>query len=409
MSRKSVILVNHLLEPPNQISGITRYLFGLLEQLVLSSKYRYVLATTWSLGELPASLRDASIVVMTLPFHRSRPINILSQMATISRLMRETGAVLEFNCNPIGCFRSGWPRVITVHDLYFEVMPSLYRWRHRLWWRLVFPLSLRSASAVICVSQNTRRELEMRHPGSGKKLVVVYEAGVANGDAPVTPSTSGSFEAPYGLYVGNVSPNKNPTVLIEALKILHARGRAPTIYHVGNDSLGLLAEAQQRILPDHPIRKAGLLSDGELVAAYRGAACLINTSLNEGFCLPLVEAQSAGLPIICADIPVLKEVAGEGALFFAPSDAGALAERLRAVFDDAELRQRMASLSLKNAARFSWRRAAEETEKIFDAILENGQARHVQDFAKKKVEALADVPKPAEARLCSELFGADIA
>ena len=97
--------------------------------------------------------------------------------------MRETGALLEFNCNPIGCFRSGWPRVITVHDLYFEVMPSLYKWRHRLWWRLLFPPSLRSASIVICVSRNTRRDLEMRYPGSGNKLVVVYEAGVANGDA----------------------------------------------------------------------------------------------------------------------------------------------------------------------------------------------------------------------------------
>ena len=239
MSNNKVILVNHLLEPPNKISGITRYLFALLEQLVLSSNYRFVLATTWSFADLPASLRDASIVVTTLPFHKSMPINILSQMATVSRLMRESGAVLEFNCNPLGCFRAGWPRVITVHDLYFEVMPSFYPWRHRLWWRLLFPLSLRSASAVICVSRNTRRELEMRHPDSRDKLVVVYEAGVANGDAPVRLSTIGSFEAPYGLYVGNVSPNKNPTVLIEALKILHAGGRAPTIYHVGNDSAGL--------------------------------------------------------------------------------------------------------------------------------------------------------------------------
>ena len=96
--------------------------------------------------------------------------------------------MLEFNCNPLGCFRAGWPRVITVHDLYFEVMPSFYPWRHRLWWRLLFPLSLRSASVVICVSRNTRRELEIRHPDSRNKLVVVYEAGVVNGDAPVRPS-----------------------------------------------------------------------------------------------------------------------------------------------------------------------------------------------------------------------------
>ena len=386
MSNKPIILVNHLLEPPNQISGITRYLFALLKQLGLSSNYRYVLATTWSLADLPASLRDVSVAVTTLPFHRSMPINVLSQMATVPRLMRETGAVLEFNCNPTGCFRADWPRVITVHDLYFDTLPSFYTSRHRLWWRLFFPLSLRSASAVICVSANTRRDLKKRYPDSRDKLVVVYEAGVVNGDASVRPSTIGLFEAPYGLYVGNVSPNKNPTVLIEALKILHARGRIPTIYHVGNDAAGLLAEAEKQILPKHPIRKAGLLSDGELVAAYRGATCLVNTSLNEGFCLPVVEAQSLGLPVICADIPVLREVAGDGAVFFPPSSAEALAERLAAVFDDDALQQRMAALSLKNAARFSWRRAADETEKIFDAILGNDRPRHFQGVSKKRTE-----------------------
>jgi glycosyltransferase involved in cell wall biosynthesis len=388
MSNKPVILVNHLLEPPNRISGITRYLFALLNELARSSNYRYVLATTWSRADLPASLRDGSILVTTLPFLHSMPINILSQMATVPQLMRETGAVLEFNCNPIGCFRAGWPRILTVHDLYFEVMPSFFLWRHRFWWRLMFPLSLRSASGVICVSQNTRRDLEMRYPGSRNKTAVVYEAGVADSYAPMTPSRIGSFEAPYGLYVGNISPNKNPTVLIEALKILHAGGRAPTIYHVGNDSAGLLAEAQQRILPDHPIRNVGQLSDGELVAAYRGASCLVNSSLNEGFCLPVVEAQSLGVPVVCADIPVLREVAGEGALFFPRRDAEALAERLRAVFDDAALQQRLAAASLKNARRFSWRRAADETERVFGATLENGRARHVQAF----IEERAQVP-----------------
>jgi hypothetical protein len=48
----------------------------------------------------------------------------------------------------------------------------------------------------------------------------------------------------------------------------------------------------------------------------------------------------------------------------------------------------MAASSLKNAARFSWRSAADETEKIFDEILEDGRARHVQGFAKKSAEML---------------------
>ena len=164
---------------------------------------------------------------------------------------------------------------------------------------------------------------------------------------------------------------------------MHARGRAPIIYHVGKNSAGLLAEAEKRILPEHPTRKAGLLSDDELVAAYRRATCLVNTSLNEGFCLPVVEAQSLGLPVICTDIPVLREVAGQGALFFPAGNAQALAERLGAMFDDHALQQRMAASSRRNATRFSWRRAADETEKIFDAIFEVGRAKPAHDAVEK--------------------------
>lgn len=365
---KDTILVNHLLEPPNLISGISRYLFALLEELARSSRYRYVLATTWSADKLPAALQASSIEVRTLPYQPKTPVNVLSQIATISRLMRETGALVEFNCNPVGCFWGRWPRVIVVHDIYMETMPESYPLRHRLWWRALFPPSLRAASAAICVSQSTRRDVEKRYRFAKDKLIVVHEAPIIDAEQPGAVLPEGKFEWPYGLYVGNISPNKNVAVLVEALRLLQAEGKAPAVYHVGRDSAGLLAEAEQRI-GGNLVRKAGVLTDAQLVSAYRGATCFINTSLNEGFCLPVVEAQSLGAPVICADIPVLREVAGNGAVFFAPNDAGELAERIKSAFGDVQLQQRLAQASRDNAARFSWRKAAAETEEIFDRVL----------------------------------------
>jgi len=196
------------------------------------------------------------------------------------------------------------------------------------------------------------------------------------------------FEAPYGLYVGNVSPNKNVTAFLDALKLLQGEGNAPVVYHVGRDSAGLLAEAERQSGGDF-IRKAGVLSDAELISAYRGATCFINTSLNEGFCLPIVEAQSLGSPVICADIPVLREVAGDGAMFFAPTDARALAERIKSVFGDAGLRQQMVQASRDNAARFSWRKAAQETEATFDSVRESRAKTHVVNTT-REIGAFSD-------------------
>ena len=179
MGSKPVVLVNHLLEPPGKITGITRYLFSILEQLALNDSFRYVLVTTWSRDQLPEKLRATAVTCLTRRFIESTPLNIAIQMAIIPRLKHETGAVLEFNCNPIGCFWPFWPRIITVHDLYFDLMPKNFPKRHRMWWKLLFPRSLHAASKVICVSEATRNHLTRLYPRSADKAVVVYEAGAA--------------------------------------------------------------------------------------------------------------------------------------------------------------------------------------------------------------------------------------
>ena len=161
---RPTILINHLMEPPNRITGITRYLFSLLEELVKRQTFQYVLATTWSADQLPPTLANSELRVETQPYRRSLPQNVMLQMLTIPRLMQQFKAIAEFNCNPVGCFWPSWPRVITVHDLYFDVTPKYYRQRHRLWWNIFFPLALHAATRVICVSKSTQDDLRQHHP-----------------------------------------------------------------------------------------------------------------------------------------------------------------------------------------------------------------------------------------------------
>jgi len=369
-----VVLVNHLLEPPAKITGITRYIFSVLEELVSNNSFQYVLATTWPRDELPEKLRTTAVVSVTRRFIESTPLNIATQMAVIPSLMRETRAALEFNCNPIGCFLPFWPRIITVHDLYFELMPQNFPSRHRMWWHLLFPRAIDAASAIICVSEASRQHLERLYPRSAGKAVVIHEAGAlkdgADDDLPKADMAIPTREKPYALYVGNISPNKNPSALVEALKILENQRNYISLYHVGRDELALLAQAQRRTVLQRPIRSIGMVSDAVLAAIYGEAHCLVNTSLDEGFCLPILEAQSRGVPVVCSDIPVLREIAGNGALFFNPVDPAALADALCKIFVDSPLRAHMANRARQNASLFSWKRAASETEVVFRNVLD---------------------------------------
>lgn len=368
VTQPRLILVNHLMEPPGRITGITRFLFALLGELIRRPHYRYVLVTTWAADDLPPTLRHANLAVVTRPFRKSTPLNIVAQTLTMKRLMRTTEAALEFNCNPLGGFYPGWPRVVTVHDLYFDVMGAQYRLRHRLWWNLFFPLVLGSSSAAVCVSEATRRDLARHRGRFAKRATVIHEAGALIDDEPVEPS-SGS-KAPYAIYVGNISPNKNPALLVAALTLLRSRGTTLNVVHVGRDELALLSDALAASALTTLVETVGRLSDAELAAAYRGAHCLVVTSTYEGFCLPVLEAQTLGVPVICSDIAVLREVAGDGALFVNPHDADALATCLRAVMTDESLRARLSKAGRRNAMRFSWGRAAAEAEALFSRLID---------------------------------------
>jgi glycosyltransferase involved in cell wall biosynthesis len=374
MPKRPTILINHLMEPPNRISGVTRFLFALLHELSTRAAFDYVLLTTWDADKLPEAVAKSGIRVKTRPFHNSTPLNILSQLVVVPLVMRQTGAAIEFNCNSTGCFWPNWPRVTTIHDFYFDLLPDKYPFRHRLWWQLFLPVCMAAASEVICVSENTRDDLCRFYPRFGAKGIVVHEAGALI----VDPSGGGEIcklSAPYAVYVGNISPNKNPEVLARALQLLARKGKPASVYHVGLDDKSLLDQAVKTAGVAGQLHSLGALSDRELGAAYAGAHCMVVTSTHEGFCLPVIEAQICGAPVVCSDIPVLREVAGKGALFFDPHDAEDLAACLEKVFGDSDLRQRLVIFGRQNAARFSWARAAEKMEAIF-LSLSNSQHGH---------------------------------
>ena len=370
MILRPTILINHLLEPPNRITGITRYLFALLPELLLRNSFEYALLTTWDRRNLPPAIANSPARVLTRQYYNSMPQNVIAQMALLPGLIRRTKATLEFNCNPVGCFWPAWPRIITIHDLYFDLLPNQYPLRHRLWWRLFFPPALASSSRAVCVSANTRNDLLKFYPHLGRRGIVVHEASTLSAEVQPGEFQPPEVTLPYALYVGNLSPNKAPEVLVRGLKIAESTGHTLNVYHVGRDEKEFLSQAVRRSRLVRPVRSLGQLSDPALAAVYEQATCVIVTSTHEGFCLPVLEAQSFGTPVICSDIPVLREVAGDGALFFRPGDASDLAHCLELIFGNVEIKERLGLAARRNAARFSWAKAAADTEALFKSLIE---------------------------------------
>jgi glycosyltransferase involved in cell wall biosynthesis len=254
------------------------------------------------------------------------------------------------------------PSVVTIHDLGYRHFPNAHPWRQRRYLDWSTRWSTQVAACVIAVSQATADDLQSAYAVDRRKIDVIYEATVPI--APETIPSSPPRARPYALYVGTIQPRKNLVRLAQAYAGL-VRSHAVEWDLVLAGSLGWLGDEVLRAidavgLPDR-IHRLGYVTDDELPALLYGARFFCYVSLYEGFGLPVLEAQAAGVPVMTANNSSLPEVAGDAAILVDSTDVDAIADAMLRLSNDEALRQRLIAAGHANVARFSWQKAARET------------------------------------------------
>ncbi|TMC32170.1 MAG: glycosyltransferase [Chloroflexi bacterium] len=178
---------------------------------------------------------------------------------------------------------------------------------------------------------------------------------IAPGKNASTPSSGKS--AGRVLCVANWSPAKGIHTLVSAI----ASVPGATLDLVG-DADGAYAARVRRLLVRHGlasrVRVHGNLGGAALERRYRSATAFVLPSVRESYGMALASALAYGLPSIACDIPATREVAGDAALLVAPGRVGPLADALRSLTQDRQLRDRLRSRALRRARSFpTWRRS----------------------------------------------------
>ena len=102
---------------------------------------------------------------------------------------------------------------------------------------------------------------------------------------------------------------------------------------------------------------------------YARAGALAFPSLDEGFGIPILEAMASGLPVLTSNRSALAEVAGDAAVLVNPESVEELAEALRKMIADEQLREEFKQKGLAHAAEYTWPKAAENTWRIYQELL----------------------------------------
>ena len=253
------------------------------------------------------------------------------------------------------------PIVLTVYDMIHEVFPN--QLRYSSYFIAAKKASVEAADVIICISNNTKKDLMEIYDVPEEKIRVVYLASSLQKNIH-TPIYKTTLDKPYLLYVGDRNGiYKNfPTLLdafVSSLKdeydlICFGGGQ----FNKNETNIITRARCENKV-----IQLSG--SDHVLVSLYAGAHVFVCPSFYEGFGLPLLEAMGMGCPVIAANTSSIPEVVGDAAILFNPKYKNELIEAVGNVNDK---RDDLITAGINQEAKFSWEKTAKKTLEIYKEI-----------------------------------------
>jgi glycosyltransferase involved in cell wall biosynthesis len=260
----------------------------------------------------------------------------------------------------LGSIGRNFKLILTVHDLIYyrhHTPPRNLPLPIRLGWRLYhlsyWPqrLALNSADVVMTVSETSRRDI-MGAKLTERPIFVAPNAPQQLSNLLSSPPVHTTHPTEL-IYMGSSMPYKNVETLLRGMAdlpgyTLHLLSRMPRRQR---------AHLEQLIPKNASVIFHNGVSDQEYAELLAKDALLVTASLDEGYGLPLAEAQAMGTPAVVSDIDIFHEVAGDGALYFAPTDPSAFAASVKQASERATY-QRLSKKALSHSATFSWQRSA---------------------------------------------------
>jgi len=269
--------------------------------------------------------------------------------------------------------------ITTIHDVSFKSFPELINKVDLFFLNLLIPISLKKADKIIAVSKFTKKEIIKYYDTKDEKIKVIYNGGVGevfnekNKNSLKILNKIG-IEKPYFFYVGTYQPRKDIPTLIEAflnLKTNHKNFKNFKLVLGGKLKAHnydfRIDEILKKTEKDFNKRKflkdlifTGYIKNKDLVDLYKEAEIFALPSLYEGFGLPLVEAMSFGIPVVCSDIDCFREVGKNAVRYYKTNDQRDLQKKLIEVIIDKEKRKNLIEKGKKRAEFFSWSKTAED-------------------------------------------------
>jgi len=364
-------------------TGVAAYTRNLVENLVkVDKKNSYVLFFSSLRGKVGDLKIEGKKAILKRFRFSPAVLDLLWNRMHVLPIEKLIGKIDVFHSSDWTQPSTGAKRITTIHDLtpvkYPETLdPKIVQvHKKRLYW------VKKESDLVICVSKSTQQDVVELLGIAKEKTRVIYEgAGEEYGEfktqsnkikAEKIQEVRGKYEVKgdYILAVGTREPRKNLARLVAACNSL--RLDYPGLELVIAGKYGWGKDVEKLTRDDGKVKILGYVKPEDMPALYSGARCFVYPSLYEGFGLPVVDAMSLGTVVVCSSVSSLPEVGGEAAIYCEPDSVASITRAIgKALRLDGDELGRVKLASLKQAAKFSWKKTASKTIKVYQEVFTN--------------------------------------
>lgn len=269
--------------------------------------------------------------------------------------------------------------VITVHDMVYRTYPETVRGRTKKILDMGLASSMKRADMIVTVSEFSKSEIIRYFPQHESKIRVVpcgvdldrFKPCQQPERIPEVKKKLG-IEGEYFLYVGTIEPRKNLERLINAYNIFcqHEKDAPKLVLAGGKGWLydGIFQRVTDLKLEDK-VLFTQYIPDEDMNPLMCGALAFVFPSIYEGFGIPPLEAMACGVPVLASNAASLPEVTGDCAVTCDPYSEEEIAEGLRRLYSDSELRADLSRRGLERAKTLTWDSSAEKLYSVYKELM----------------------------------------
>jgi glycosyltransferase involved in cell wall biosynthesis len=253
--------------------------------------------------------------------------------------------------------------ILTIHDLNFLREKSADKIEQRL---LKLQRKIDRADVLCYISEYAKNTTESNLNTKNKPSHVIY-----NGLPDFPPQSQKPKIAPeekFFFNVGVIKPKKNHAAIIRMMSFLPEY----QLIIAGDGDKQYLDELKQLIISrglENRVQFAGGITDEEKLWYFKNAQALVFPSIAEGFGLPVIEAMSQGLPVICSDFGGLKEIGGKYARYWSDFNPETMAETVRNTILEFSVFPNSVAEIKNYAMQFSWEKNVQQYLQIYTDLL----------------------------------------